>query len=107
MRGNVDVINQGQISSNNQCTQFDTVGVLMVPTQGIQTYLANLQKREFTIESIHDFKDPRGGQQGTEDEQILIVWSGDFSSLSGSGMNTGLSNILTELGDFSASLPYC
>ena len=106
MKGNVDVINQGQISSNSQGTQFDTVGVLMVPTQGIQSYLPDLQSRGFMIESTHDFKDLRGGQQGTGDEQTLIVWTDDSSSLSGSGMNTGLSNILAKVGGFSAGLPY-
>jgi plastocyanin len=106
MRGNVDVANQGPISSNNQGTKFDTVGILMVPTQDIQTYLADLQSRGLAVDSTHNFKDLRGGESGTGDEQTLIVWTGDSSSLIGSGTNTGMSNMLAELGDFSAGLPY-
>jgi plastocyanin len=106
MKGNIDVANQRQISSNNEGTKFDTVGILMVPTQDIQTYLADLQSRGLTVDSTHNFKDLRGGRSGTGDEQTLVVWTGDSSLPTGSGTNTGLSNVLTKLGDFSAGLPY-
>jgi hypothetical protein len=106
MKGNIDVANQRQISSNNEGTKFDTVGILMVPTQDIQTYLADLQSRGLTVDSTHNFKDLRGGQSRTGDEQTLVVWTGDSSLPTGSGTNTGLSNVLTKLGDFSAGLPY-
>lgn len=68
----------------------DTVGVLMVPTQ-------DLQSRGFTVNSMHNSKDLRGGQSETGDEQTLIVWTA-------AGM--GLSNVATNLQEFSSGLPY-
>jgi hypothetical protein len=44
----------------------------MVPTQDIQTYLADLQSRGLAVDSTHNFKDLRGGQSGTGDEQTLV-----------------------------------
>jgi hypothetical protein len=92
MKGNIDVANQGQVSSNNGGTKFDAVGILMVPTQDIQTHLADLKSRGLAVDSTHNFKDLRGGQSGTGDEQTLVVWTGDSSSPTRSGTNIGLSN---------------
>jgi hypothetical protein len=44
------------------------------------------------VDSTHNFKDLRGGQSGTGDEQTLVVWTGDSSSPTRSGTNIGLSN---------------
>lgn len=97
MNGTVTVINQPESSSLSSGDGSDTVGVLMVPTQDIQTYTTDLQNRGFAIESTHNFKDIRGGQSGTGDEQTLIVWTT-------SGMT--LSDIATNLQEFTPGLPY-
>ena len=47
----------------------------MVPTQNIQLYTTDLESRGFDIDSTYNFKDLRGGQSGTGDEQTLIVWT--------------------------------
>ena len=69
----------------------------MVPTQDIQTYTSDLEGRGFNIDSTHDFKDLRGGQSGTGDEQTLVVWTT-------AGMD--LSTIATSLKEFSSGLPF-
>lgn len=97
MNGTVTVINQPESLSLSSGDGSDTVGVLMVPTQDIQTYTTDLQNRGFAIESTHNFKDIRGGQSGTGDEQTLIVWTT-------SGMT--LSDIATNLQEFTPELPY-
>jgi hypothetical protein len=53
----------------------DTVWLLMVPTQDTQAYTADLQNKGFAIDSTYNFKDLRGGQSGTGDEQTLVVWT--------------------------------
>jgi plastocyanin len=94
MNGTIDVINQPESLPSDGS---DTVGVLMVPTQDIQTYTTDLQNRGFAIESTHNFKDLRGGQSGTGDEQTLVVWAT-------SGMT--LPDIVTNLQEFTLDLPY-
>jgi hypothetical protein len=109
MSGNIQVVDQSQSSSStpsslspmslsgNTRSSADTVGVLMVPTQDIQTSTTDLESKGFTIDSTHNFKDLRGGQSGTGDEQTLIVWTT-------AGMDT--SNMATNLQEFSSGLPY-
>lgn len=105
MNGNIQVVDQTQTSPSptslsgitQSSTDTDTVGVLMVPTQDIQTYTTDLKSRGFTIDGTHNFKDLRGGQSGTGDEQTLIVWTT-------AGMD--LSTIATNLQEFSSGLPY-
>jgi plastocyanin len=76
MKGTITVINQPEsLTSSSALGAFDTVGVLMVPFRDIQTYTSNLHNRGFIIDSTHSFKDLRGGQSGTGDEQTLIVWT--------------------------------
>jgi len=103
MTGNIQVVDQTQaptpatgLSGNTQ-SSADTVGMLMVPTQDIQTYTTDLKSRGFNIDSTHNFKDLRGGQSGTGDEQTLIVWAT-------SGMD--LSTVASNLQEFSSGLPY-
>lgn len=69
----------------------------MVPTQDVQTYTTDLQTRGFAIDSTHNFKDLRGGQSGTGNEQTLIVWTSSEMSLS---------NIIDNLQEFTSGLPY-
>ena len=100
MNGNIQVVNQIQSSSSlsdNTQSSRDTVGILMVPTQDIQTYTTDLESKGFAIDSTHNFKDLRGGQSGTGDEQTLIMWTT-------SGMS--LSDIVTNLQEFALELPY-
>lgn len=104
MRGNIKVVdsansnNPGQInSSSSGNSSFDTVGVIMVPTQDIDTYAKEIQNSGLTINSQHDFKDLRGGQKGTGDTQTLIVWTSG-----GKDLNT----IIPSISKLSSSLPY-
>ena len=103
MSGNIQVVDQAQASpspsglSGSAQGSADTVGILMVPTQDIQTYTTDLENRGFNIDSTHNFKDLRGGQSGTGDEQTLIVWTT-------SGMD--LSTVASNLQEFSTGLPY-
>jgi plastocyanin len=103
MNGNIQVVDQTQVSPSptsllgNTQGSPNTVGVLMVPTQDIQTYTNDLANRGFTVDSTHNFKDLRGGQSGTGDEQTLIVWTT-------AGMD--LSTIAINLQEFSSGLPY-
>jgi len=98
MNGTITVVNQPEmLTSSSSASDVDTVGMLMVPTQDIQTYAADLQNKGFTIDSTHNFKDLRGGQSGTGDEQTLIVWTT-------SGLD--VPSIVASLQDFTLELPY-
>jgi plastocyanin len=97
MNGTLTVINQPEPLTSSWTDSFDTVGLLMVPTQDVQTYTSDLQTRGIAINSTHNFKDLRGGQSGTGDEQTLIVWTSSEMSLS---------NLIENLQEFSSGLPY-
>ena len=98
MNGTITVINQPEsLTSSSALGTVDTVGVLMVPSQDIQTYTSDLNNRGFAIDSTHNFKDLRGGQSGTGDEQTLIVWT---------TYGMSLSDIVTNLQEFALELPY-
>lgn len=75
----------------------DTVGVIMVPTQDIDSYIQQLTSAGITVDNTHDFKDLRGGQKGTGDTQTLIVWT---------TANKDLNETLSSLSEISADLPY-
>ena len=81
----------------NTLGSADTVGILMVSTQDIQIYTTDLESRGFNIDSTHNFKDLRGGQSGTGDEQTWIVWTTSGFDLSTIGLN---------LQEFSTGLQY-
>lgn len=51
--GTITVINQPESlkPSSPKSSSVDTVGTLMMPTQDIQTYIADLQKRGFAIDT--------------------------------------------------------
>jgi hypothetical protein len=76
---------------------FDTVGVLMVPTMIVQDVVSGMRSGGFGIDSMHNFKDLRGGQSGTGDEQTLVVWTAGGKSLD---------EITSQLQEISTGLPY-
>jgi len=84
-------------TSNSNSSNIDTVGILMVPTQDIDEYISQITDAGITVDNTYDFKDLRGGQEGTGDTQTLIVWTTG-------GKN--LDETLTFLGELSADLPY-
>jgi hypothetical protein len=71
----------------------------MVPSQDIQIYTSDLHNRGFAIDSTCSFKDLRGGQSGTGDEQTLrlIVWTTS---------GTCLSDIVIYMEEFALELSY-
>jgi hypothetical protein len=97
MNGTITVINQPESLTSSVLGPVDTVGVLMVPFQDLQTYTSDLHNRGFTIDSTHNFKDLRGGQSGTGDEQAVIVWT---------TYDMSLPEVITNLQEFALKLPY-
>jgi plastocyanin len=100
MSGNISVVdgNDGDIGGQQSTGESTTVGLLMVPSQDISQYTADLQSIGITLDSTHNFQDLRGGQSGTGDEQTLIVWRLPD--------NSQVPNVLTQLAAFSEGLPY-
>ena len=97
---------RGLTSSNNTVFNLqtanhniDTIGTFMVPTQEIETYVSQLVDRGFVIDSTRDLQDLRGGQEGTGDQQTLIVWGADSSSVN-------LDRIVSSLKEITQELPY-
>ena len=84
-------------STSSNSSSIDTVGILMVPTQDIDDYISQITDAGITVDNTYDFKDLRGGQQGTGDTQTLIVWTT-------SGKDLG--ETLSSLSELSADLPY-
>jgi plastocyanin len=82
----------GVNSSASILGNADTAGVLMVPTQDIETYVQDLTSKGFVIESTHNFDDIRSG-----DQQTLIVWTS-------SGMD--LDQAIPTLQEITPGLPY-
>ena len=76
---------------------IDTVGVLMVPTQGIDKYMQDIKNAGLTVDSGHSFNDLRGGQKGTGDVQTLLVWTSGGKDLN---------SVIAPLRQISLSLPY-
>jgi plastocyanin len=76
---------------------FDTVGALMVPSMDIQNIAASIKNAGFGIDSMQNFKDLRGGQSDTGDEQTLVIWTAN-------GMD--LNEIGSRLQSISEPLPY-
>jgi plastocyanin len=84
-------------TSNSSSSSIDTVGILMVPTQDIDDYINQITSAGITVDNTYDFKDLRGGQEGTGDTQTLIVWTTGGKDLS---------QTLSFLSELSADLPY-
>ncbi len=57
MTGTITVVNTLTSPAANSMgsSTIDTVGVLMVPTQDIDTYVQDIQNAGLTIDSMHDF----------------------------------------------------
>jgi plastocyanin len=102
MNGTIEVVDQQDFnentlaasSSNSTSTlgSGNTAGVLMVPTEDIDTYVQDLKSKGFAIDSTHNFNDIRAG-----DQQTLLVWTT-------SGMN--LNEIISTLQEITPGLPY-
>jgi plastocyanin len=84
-------------STNSNTSNIDTVGIIMVPTQDIDSYIQQITAAGITVDNTYDFKDLRGGQKGTGDTQTLIVWT---------TANKALTETLSALSSLSADLPY-
>jgi plastocyanin len=96
MTGNIIVNGQGsggQVISSS----FDTVGSLMVPSMMVQAVTDEMRNVGFAINGMHIFKDLRGGQSDTGDEQVLVIWMSAGKSLE---------DITSQLGEISDGLPY-
>lgn len=91
------VADDANATSTSTGTAVNTVGVLMVPTQDIETYVAEIENSGLAIDSMHDFNDLRGGQKGTGDVQTLIVWTSD---------QTDLNSVISPISELSTGLPY-
>ncbi len=74
-----------------------TVGVLMVPTQSLDTYVQAVRNAGLTVDSIHNFNDLRGGQSGTGEVQALLVWASGGKDLN---------SVIAPLSQISVGLPY-
>ena len=96
MTGNITVVDQGATATTPNATS-DTVGALMVPSMDVQNIAASIRNAGFGIDSMHNFKDLRGGQSDTGDEQTLVIWTAN-------GMD--LNEIGSQLQAISQPLPY-
>jgi plastocyanin len=85
-------------SANPSSSGIDTVGILMVPTQDIGNYIEQITSAGITVDSTHNFKDLRGGQEGTGDTQTLIVWT--------TAAGKDLGQTISSLSEISLGLPY-
>ena len=97
--GNIQspVIPSSSSTSNSSSGGIDTVGILMVPTQNIDDYIQQITSAGITVDNTYDFKDLRGGQEGTGDIQTLIVWTTGGKDLI---------QTLSFLSGLSSDLPY-
>jgi plastocyanin len=96
MTGNITVNGQ-ENSAGGNTNSFDTVGTLMVPSMMVQSVADEMRRAGFGIDSMHNFKDLRGGQEDTGDEQVLVVWTTAGKSLD---------DVTSQLGEISEGLPY-
>jgi hypothetical protein len=69
MTGNVTVTDQ----SSSVASQFDTIGLLMVPTINLESVEESMRSAGFGIDSTHAFTDLRGGQEDTGDRICIIT----------------------------------
>src|ERR687897_3426723 len=102
MTGNIRVVDQDDTAApaptpTATFDTFDTVGALMVPSMDVQSIVADIEDAGFGIDSITSFKDLRGGQSDTGDEQTLVIWTAN-------GMD--LNEIGSRLQAISEPLPY-
>jgi plastocyanin len=91
------ITSSSSASTTSNSSNIDTVGILMVPTQDIDEYISQITGAGITVDNTYDFKDLRGGQEGTGDTQTLIVWTTGGKDLG---------QTLSSLSELSADLPY-
>jgi plastocyanin len=84
-------------TASSNSSNIDTVGIIMVPTQDIDDYISQITGAGITVDNTYDFKDLRGGQEGTGDTQTLIVWTTGGKDLG---------ETLSFLSSLSSELPY-
>ena len=63
----------------------------------VQDVVSVMRSGGLGIDSMHNFKDLRGGQSGTGDEQTLVGWTAGGKSLD---------EITSQLQEISTGLPY-
>jgi plastocyanin len=101
MKGTITVKNiQSPVTTSAAATTgggIDIVGVLMVPTQDLDTYVQDVKNAGLTVDSTHNFNDLRGGQSGTGDVQTLIVWASGGKDLN---------SVIAPLSQLSLTLSY-
>jgi hypothetical protein len=97
MTGNIIVNGQGYGGQVMSGSSFDTVGALMVPSMMVQDVTDEMRNVGFAIDSMHNFKDLRGGQSDTGDEQVLVIWTSAGKSLE---------DVTSQLWEISEGLPY-
>jgi plastocyanin len=97
MTGNIIVNGQGSGGQVISSSSFDTVGALMVPSMMVQDVTDEMRNVGFAINSMQNFKDLRGGQSDTGDEQVLVIWTSAGKSLD---------DVTSQLGEISEGLPY-
>jgi plastocyanin len=93
MTGTIRVVDEKGVTAAPAAT-FGTVGALMVPSMDVQSIATNAG---FGIDSMHNFKDLRGGQSDTGDEQTLVIWTAD---------RMNIEEIGSALKSISEDLPY-
>jgi hypothetical protein len=69
----------------------------MVSSMMVQDVTAEMRNMGFAINSMHNFKDLRGGQSDTGDEQVLVMWTSTGKSLE---------DVTSQLGEMSEGLSY-
>ena len=84
-------------TASSNSSNIDTVGIIMVPTQDIDDYISQITGAGITVDNTYDFKDLRGGQEGTGDTQTLLVWTTGGKDLG---------ETLSFLSSLSSELPY-
>jgi hypothetical protein len=69
----------------------------MIPSMMVQDVVNGMRSSGFGIDSMHNFKDLRGGQSDTGDEQTLVIWTAGGKSLN---------DITSQIRQISEGLPY-
>jgi hypothetical protein len=79
MTGNITVTDEPSTTASP--ATYDTVGALMVPSMDVQNIATTIKDVGFGIDSMQNFKDLRGGQSDTGDEQTLVIWTANGMGL--------------------------
>jgi hypothetical protein len=96
MMGNITVTDEPSATASP--ATYDTVGALMVPSIDVQNIATTIKDAAgFGIDSMQNFRDLRGEQSDTGDEQTLVIWTAN-------GMD--LNEVASKLDTISQPLPY-